>query len=374
MLDETNAADWEYDPETLTTIVHVPHRDKRQSITITAFAKRSIVALGKEHNQAQLQTDLHRLLGDSCPSDVSDTRAVLQAAAGRPAQGDVIARLGGPLVRVIEFTAPEEAANQLGRVIVGVPLDGPQAGGTPYDLEVTWTLHRGSDPEQYQVALPGTNKSRLLDAPFAAGEAPQTAYWQADVSVTWQGETLRTSYTSAPLFPAITAWRAVVYDAEKEPIPLERALDDIAKVQPALDWRLYAQQIEGIRNLAQPHAVVLSRRYWQALQEGVPLAGYLAVTVHCPDEREAVLRFGVSGSATIYLNGRSLQAAPVESDTEKAFFRQELKRTPSFRLHKGANPLLVDTRPPLGGRASWVFWASLCAPDKGTVMTDLVFD
>jgi hypothetical protein len=46
MLDGTAIGDWTYNPETLTTTIHVPMRDKRQPVTIMAVAEGSISALG----------------------------------------------------------------------------------------------------------------------------------------------------------------------------------------------------------------------------------------------------------------------------------------------------------------------------------------
>jgi hypothetical protein len=372
-LDESansgGVADWEYNLETQTTIVHVPHRDKRQSTKITAFARQEIVALGEEHNQTLIQADVRHLLGDRCPVDVTDGSAVLQAAAGSPAQADVTARLGGPLLRFIEFTTPEEAAQQLGRVIVGAPGD-----GTPYDLKVIWTLYGASGVEQHQVEMLGTRESHILDAPWAVGEKAQSVYWRTDVSLTWQGETVQHSHTSAPLFPAIPAWHAVVYNTDESSISIEQVVDETGVRRPTLDWRPYEQQIQGMPALTRPHAILFSREYRQELQAGKRLAGYLAVTVHSPDEREVILKFGSPGPARIYVNGQELGEAPVEEGEQEAFGFRGLRQTTVFRLRQGANQLLIDTRPPQEGRPFWVFGAGFSTPDGAEVMTDLGFE
>jgi hypothetical protein len=253
-------------------------------------------------------------------------------------------------------------------VIVGAPQD-----GTPYDLEVTWTLHRGSEFERQRVDLPGTTGSHVLDAPFGAGETARTARWQADVALTWQGQTLRQAHTSAPLFPAITTWRAVVYDADESPIPLERAMEDQEKSEPALAWQPYVQQVEGLRNLVQPHAVLFYREYGPQLRAGAPLAGYLAVTVHSPDERTAVLRYVSPGPVSIYLNGQKLDIVPREDKEEGFFALREIKQTVPFRLHEGGNRLTIDTRPPQTGHPYWAFGAAFASPEGDDVMTDLAY-
>jgi hypothetical protein len=194
------------------------------------------------------------------------------------------------------------------------------------------------------------------------------------VHLTWQGETLTYAHTSAPLFPTITAWRAVVYDADKSPISVQAAMDDQARSQPTLDWQPYLQQVEGLRNCLQPHAVLFFREHREALQAGQRLAGYLATTVRCPEERDAVLRFGSPGPAEIYVNGNKLEPAPVEEDAPEAFLLRGIKQTAPFKLKQGINHLLIDTRPPQEGRPFWVFGAGLSAPGGAKAMADLTFE
>ena len=362
-LDEVEAAGWTYNPETLTTIIPVPLRDKWQPVTLVAVAAGKISALGEPHNREVILADARHLLG----RDVRDVDAALRLDA--PGRADAVARLGGPFVRFVEFTTPEEASRQLGRVIVGAPAP----GGEPYDLDATFTLFREGRPERHVVQIKGATESRILDTPFAFDGQVRTARWEAEVEITWRGETLTYTHQSKPLFPTIYAWRALVYNREEEPIPLEQVMDGAGRVNPDLGWRAYVQTAADSMNVNQPHAVLFYRECRQELQTGVPLAGYLATTIVSPDEREAVVRFRAAGPAAFYLNGRPVEAAPAEgkeSDVHPLF--RSLRQTDVLHLRAGENTLIVHSRPDQSEQPAWLFGGAFMTPD-GDFVTDLAF-
>jgi hypothetical protein len=367
MLDESASADWEYDPETQTTIVHIPQRDKRQETRITAFCQQPIVVLGEARNQTLIRTDLRRLLGNRYKERIKDTIPALDTVDS-PGQATAIARAGGPLVRFVEFSTPEEATQQLGQVIVGSPAD-----GTSYDLEASFWVQRGESSKEYAVEIADTCEAQILDTPFAAGKVAQTTQWGAKLVLRWQGKTLRYTHASQPLFPAITAWKALVYDRETSPINLDQVMDRDGKAWLTPNWVQYRQEISELRNLRQPHAVLFFHEHWEALNQERALAGYMATVVESPDEREVTLRFGSPGPATIYLNGQELQEVAVEEWEKDALSFRELRRTAPVKLRKGENWLLVDTRPPQEGRPFWFFGAAVTSPDGTEAMSDLIF-
>jgi hypothetical protein len=366
MLDETTSADWEYDPETQTTIVHVPQRDKRQETRITAFSRQPIVALGEAQNQTLVKADLLRLLGSQYGEGIEDVRATPSTAVSQ-AQATAIARMGGPLVRFLEYSTLEEATQQLGQIVVGAPAD-----GSSYSLEASFCMLRGHSVEEHSIEIADSRESQTLNLPFAAGEIVQTTQWRAELSLTWRDKTLRFTHTSKPLFPAISAWYVLVYDREGAPVALDQAMDKEGRARLSSDWKPYRQQISGLHSLLQPHAVLFFREHWGKLEEGRPLAGYIAASIESPDERKAILRFGSPGPATIYLNGQELQEVPVQDWEKNALSMRELRRTAPFQLRKGKNWLLVDTRPPQKGRPLWAFGAAFTRPDGTEAMADLL--
>jgi len=363
---------WTYNPATLTTTIHVPMCDKRQPVTITAIAEGKISALGESHNRQVILSDVGRLLGDQVAKGADDIDALLDAVlrldAGSRGRADAIARLGGPFVRIIEFVVPEEASQQLGRVIVGAPAYADE----PYDLEATFTLFRAGEEEQHTVRVKGTTESHILDTPFAFDGRIQTTCWEAEVKITWKGETLTYSHQSDPLFPTIYAWRAIVYNQEEEPITLGHVMDDEGYVNDALDWKVYVQDTKGWGgNLKQPHAVLFMREYRQQLKAGEPLAGYLATVVVSPDERDVTIRFQSAGPTEFYLNGQKVEETEMEEEEEVHPFFRRLRKTAVMHLRAGENTLVVDTRPPRSGRPIWFFGGAFLTPD-GDSVTDLV--
>jgi hypothetical protein len=366
MLDEVQSADWEYNPETSTTIVHVPKRDKRQGVKITAFANRPTVALGKAHNDELIRSDIQRLLGGRCPADPLDVEAVLGTDA--PGRADAIARLGGPFVRFVEFTTPEETAQQVGRVIVAAPRD-----GTPYDLDLTFVLHCGGETERRTVEFESTRSAHILGTPFAFDGPIESQRWEAEVRLTWRGQTLTYHHASEPLFPAIYAWQAIAYDTEERPLTLEQVMNPDGTANEALEWQPHVQSIKGLRNVREPHIVFFSREYREQLQAGKRLAGYLTTTIVSPDEREVVLRFGSPGPAEIYVNGQKVDEAPVQERDKASPRLRRLRETVPIHLRAGENYLVVATQPPQEGRPIWLFAGGFTSPGCVDMMTDLKF-
>jgi hypothetical protein len=370
LLNGTEISNWSYDPKSLTTIVHVSTREKGQPLTLTAVAASGLSALGENLNRELILSDVRALLGPNYPGDAG-SGTLLDALLGTDAPGraDAIARLGGPFARIIEFATPEEAAQQLGRVIVGAPTRSPET----FDVKVTWALFHGEEAEQRTVEVKGTTESQILDAPFAFDGQVRAMHWTADVELTWRGETLAYAYRSHPLFPTIYAWRALVYDQDAHPLALGRVMDAAGIVDDQLDWKAYVQTAEGLQNVNQPHAIYLSGEYAQALGAGARLAAYLVATVISPDEREAVVRFQSTGPIELYLNGHRVEEVPVEQEDWLPDLLRRARRTVAVQLRPGRNTLVVHTQPPMGKPPWWYLGAAFTTPD-GEWMTDLAFE
>ncbi|MGD8904336.1 MAG: glycoside hydrolase family 31 protein, partial [Anaerolineae bacterium] len=313
LIDGVETAAWQYDAETLRTTVQVPRREKAQPIRVATRAAGGISALGEAHNRQVVLSDVRRVLAADAASGADEDALLEMALQGRPtgqstgstSHLDAIARLGGPLVSFLEFTTPEEAAQQLGRVIVGAPTAGPS-----FDLEVTWTWSGADGTERKAVSMQRVTESQILDAPFAFDGTVRSGRWTAEVEIAWRGETLRFAHQSKPLFPTICAWEVLVCDEQQEEPALERVLAGEEETGGRLPWKAYAQTADGLINVNEPHVVWLSREYGQALVSGARLVAYARVNVCSPDEREAVIRFAATDSTALYLNGREIESAP----------------------------------------------------------------
>jgi hypothetical protein len=370
-LDGIKISDWSYYPDTLTTVIRVPARDKRQPLTVRATARGTVSALGMKRDRRALHADLYRLLGNRLTSDVwawDELRDAVLNLDG-PGWADALARVGGPLVHTLEYVTPEEAALRLGHVVVGAPAD-----GTPYDLAATFTFDRGDQTERRTLALEELTGSQIIDVPFAFDGLVEAARWQAEVAITWRGRTLTTAHRSRPLFPSVTRWRVAFFD--QDAVDTLDGLVDEGSAVNTRGWKTCSQPTDDLRNLNQPHVVFLSREVGDRLRAGERLVAALATTVVSPEPCDAVIIFPPSGSITIYLNGEQVQEAPAEADTASQLFhhpfRQELRRTAVIQLRRGPNELVVHSRPPRSEGEWWIFGAAVLAPD-GEVMTGLAF-
>ncbi len=377
LLDGEEPASWQYDAGPLRTTVQVPLREKQQPVRVVARCSGGISALGGAHNRQVVLADVRCLLGAEYPREADEDtllEAVLRAhstgsTGSARVRTDALARLGGPLVQFLEFTTPEETAQQLGRVIVGAPARTDR----PFDLDVTWTLFGAGKPEQRTVRLQGLTEPQILDAPFAFDGRVQPGYWTADVKLTWRGETLRLVHRSKPLFPSIYAWQVLVYDEGAEHLAPEQVVDSAGEINRDLPWKAYAQATEGLKNVNEPHGVYLSGEYKQALAEGASLAAYLTTVVKSPDDRDAVVRFRTVGPTTFYLNGQEIDEVPVRQEEWLPGMLRRARKTAVLRLRRGRNRLVVHSKPAQKRESWWYLGGRFETPD-GVEISDLVFE
>lgn len=362
---------WRYDPALLRTIIATPLLPKTQPVMITARARSTIVALGAEHNRACIVADVQRLLRGSAGApwygEPLTAEAVL-ALPEIPGKRDALARLGGPFARVIPFTTPEEAAQQLLRVIVGAPAD-----GSPYDVEARFTLHRGSQPQVETVRYTQTTAARILDAPFVFDGQLRAQRCEVELTLTWRGSSWTERFSGPLLLPTITRWQAIAFPAEAAPAP-EALFTAEGALDPALDWRVYQQDLAAIPALDEPHAVHFIREYEAELTAGEPLVGYLATTVISPETQEAVLEFRSGGDVTLTCNGVPLEVLPHPDAAAAPLWSRPLERTAPFTLRAGENVLLIRTTPPPDApHPYWWFFGARLATVEGEPMVDVAY-
>jgi len=199
LLDGAPHPDWEQDGEV--TVVRVP----AGAAELLVRADGPLSVLDAERNARRLAADLGRLLGQPGLSPDDLLTAVLSLPADDPARLVAIGRLGGPALRVDEHTAPDEAEQTLGRLVVGV---GP---AERVSVQCTWTLWRGDETLVYKadpvsVAAGG----QVFDAPFRWDDTLIPARWELAVAARWQtpaGEVaLNHRHRSAVLNPSLAAW------------------------------------------------------------------------------------------------------------------------------------------------------------------------
>ncbi len=372
-IDGEESAAWEYDPDILRTTIRVPRQAKSRALRVVAVAAPSLSALGEGHNRAVIRSDVARLLGAACPADPEDIAAILQLPAETPGRADAIARLGGPFVSFVEFSTPEEASQQLGRVIIAAPRQ-----GEPFEAEIEFTLNRGGALSQHPLSMHSAGAAQIVETPFAFDGETQTTRWSARVSIPWKGGAILACFESAALFPTINAWRAVFFDTEKQPLPIAEAIDARGKPNPALEWQSFRQSSADIEaSLCDPYGVWLTGLLKERLAAGEALAAYFCTKIHSPEARQASFMFARYCQAEVYLNGERIENAPAaETLYPTPPLQWDVQTTAPMWLRAGANTLLVLTRPagenPHDGLPLWAFGGALLSAD-GRVMSGLKF-
>ena len=318
-----------YDEAKLTACITVPKQPKSQPVVVTATSAGPIVALD-------------------------------------------VPRASAPFAHFVQYSTPEEATRQLGHVILAAPTDGAPASGGVYSAEVTFTLNKGGATETRVVKIAETTTSHVIPTPFACDGIAATT-WEAEVLLHWHGAVTRTHFRSAPLFPAIPAWRATLYDCDNVTLTPADVLDADGNPNPALTWQTFAQSLAQTENFRRTYFTPLWRDHWAELREGASLATYLTTTVVSPEAREAVLAFTTNSQVTVYVNGNEI-AEDVEAaiDSVHGPFVHGTRFTKAITLRAGKNTLLIHC--PAEGR-HWPFWyfgAALLTPD-GELMPGLAY-
>jgi hypothetical protein len=225
--------------------------------------------------------------------------------------------------------------------------------------------------ETHTTHLTQATQSHILATPFAAAAVAPTQ-WEADVHLRWREAQIHTRHRSAALFPAIPAWRVVIFNRETAPLTPEAALADAARPTPTLDWRTFAQTLAD-ETFQRAYFALLWRDHWQAMMADEPLTTYLLANVASPEARDAVIEFTSNSAVTLYLNGEPV-AENVNAAENSALgrFVHGTRKTVPVKLRAGDNTLLVDCPAEHKGWPFWFFGAALTTP-KGELLTDLAF-
>jgi hypothetical protein len=331
------------------------------------------VAPGKARNGSLAVGDAARLLGTAVRGSSPDS---LMAEALETGNADAVARLGGPLVRIVEFITAEETAQQLGRVIVG----GPQKRGETYDLEAEFTLFQSGGPVKSVVHLTGLTGSRILNTPFAFTGKLNPLRWEVEVKITYRGSVLTFRHTSAPLVLGIPAFRTLVYNPDKTPIKVDEAFKAAAPAGSEQKTYLYdPHDLRRFPNLRNPFFVPLFQDYHARLETGEPLAAYLVATITSPVEQEVTLLYLAAGESSLYLNGEKVsQKAVAGAELAERFIPQRMSfiqalKLEGLHLKAGKNTLLVSLRPV--EKVEWRPWlfGGLLLDPYGDLLTDLSY-
>ncbi len=130
VVDGSEQAGWSY--EAGRTVVPVAARARSSGLHVEVISNGPLSIAGPEHNDKLRVADLRQVLHDGSLTVADIDQVVRRLPGDSPARAQAVARAGGPLIRIIEYTAPDEAADTLGRIVVA-------AAST---AEVHWRLER----------------------------------------------------------------------------------------------------------------------------------------------------------------------------------------------------------------------------------------
>ena len=362
LLDGEPHAGWRQDGDA--TVIELPPRPASRPAELLVTADRRLSALGPARNAAIRAADLRRLLDrpDLADEPAADelaadelADAVLALPADHPSRPAALARLGGPALRVDEHTAPDEAANVLGRLVIGADP------GERVSVQCDWTLERGTEVRRFvgePVAM--ADGGMVIDAPFRWDDSLSPSRWTLAVSARWQsrwGEVmLGHVHRSAVLVPCLPAWAAAVTEPGAEPAEA--------------DWRVFQ---------ADPFDIdygELTERFGLPLQHDSQNGRPGACTVHArtrllvPHGCTAAFAYHSSDEVEVLLDGRPL-VADVTGTAVTRFYEldQQPRRTEPVSLSAGTHELTL--RCAKAADLPWYQWClavSAVDPNDGEVL------
>jgi hypothetical protein len=262
---------------------------------------------------------------------------------------------------VDEHTAPDEAANVLGRLIVGADP------GERISVRCDWTLERGTEVRRFaQEPVPVPDGGLVIDAPFRWDDSLSPTRWTLAVTAHWQSRwgavTLGHSHRSTVLVPCLPSWAAAVTDPGAQPAEA--------------DWRLFQ---------ADPFDIdygELTERFGLPLQHDPRVDRSDACTVHArtrllvPQNCTAAFSYYSSDEVEVLLDGRPLDA-DVTSGTPTRFYEldQRPRRTEPVQLTAGSHELTF--RCAKTAELPWYQWClavSAVDPENGEVLLGITSD
>ncbi|NOK62455.1 MAG: Alpha-glucosidase, glycosyl hydrolase family GH31 [Chloroflexi bacterium AL-W] len=358
--------DWQHNTATLTTTINLVPHDKQQPLDVMIQTDGAISALDATHNSHVIYTDVQRLLAHQLPNDGQKALLDTVLAMDGPGIPDAIARLGGPFARMIQYEAPSEARQCLGRTLVAAPTDGSR-----YGVQITWQLLRDGLVEKHTITHNDVVDNQIIDSPFAFTGDITTMVWEAHITLWWCDTSFTTTYTSGTLFPLIPHWKVTFYDERTEERVLDQLIGPDQHLNKALEWHTYQQQIADTPGLHDVYSVKLAH-LWRA---DATMSAYAVAAVVSPVEQTVLLYYQSQGELTCYVNGERLDDHKV-SLTEQGQLPfvpvTRPRKTNTIQLRAGTNTIIVHSQADRE-HPRWRFSVILTQSD-GTAFTNLHYD
>ena len=327
IVDGSEQTGWSY--EAGRTMVPVAARPRSSGLHVEVISNGPLSIAGPEHNDELRVADLRQVLHDGSLMAADIDRAVRRLPGDSPARAQAVARAGGPLIRVIEHTAPDEAADTLGRVVVA-------AAST---VEVHWYLERHGAVE---TALTGPvdidPAGVVIDAPFRWDDSPDPARWSVTVSAAGHDIVMRQSHHSAVLLPSIGSWRVTVDEARSAPA-LTEILSELESRWRA--WPLFETDPSDIDFPDLPQRYDIPLQHAPTSLPGRPYVIHAATRIDVAGDTDVCFAYFSSDPVEIRVDGKPL-GADVTGNPPAWFYdpHPRARRSAPVRLTAGAHTLL----------------------------------
>jgi hypothetical protein len=361
---------WKYQPDSLTTVITISALPKSQALEITAIWDRELAAIGEDHNLSLAIADAKRMFGKYLPEGIINQDELLECVINidLPGKADLVARLGGPLVRFIDFVTYEDASQQAGRIILG------KYGEKPFDARIEF---QSSNEASQSIQITHGENSKIIDTPFTFGGKTETSAWQANVDISWGGHIFTFTHQSTVLFPAISTWHGRLYQPDREIPPMLQTAKNANQLPAARDWTVYTEDVNKIDSLATPYYLHPWQDSYQKVVDGESIACCLATTILSDSDQQAYLVFFTKDPADFYMNGRRIPADKVAKP--EPFLPYSMHPDLSLavkigllHIRQGENTLVVDIHPIPSNRPSWIYSGIIISPD-GHILTGLTY-
>jgi hypothetical protein len=390
---ESPEAGWQYEHETLSTVIRLPRRSVHRATEVLVVPQRT--ETGEPHLRNGLRGQLRRirdaaaLLSLTNSADVPFLAELQEMFTAKPVcvaeTIDTMRRAAGHLVKTIdssdlepatkrqaltrllglqcslEVTAvgPDESRLQVTGVVALSPPGGALRTASARLLlmpPANWSIDGKSEWSWPELAL--DRPSRVLTKLLPDGP-PQTTVLQSEFTLRADDLELQTP-TRQVLFPSINRWwlvgpfPATPPTALDEVFPPERGLDVTATYQARgsgeIGWRRVERQIAPADAVADEFFVNLLEVFGTDHTDAV---AYALTYLWAPNELEASLAFGSDDGIAIWLNGEEIHRHSVGRP-----YQAKEDRIP-VQLEKGDNALLLKISQYGGG---WGFGVHVETP------------
>ena len=327
IVDGSEQTGWSY--EAGRTVVPVAARPRSSGLHVEVISNGPLSIAGPEHNDELRIADLRQVLHDGSLMVADIDQIVRRLPEDSPARAQAVARAGGPLIHVIEHTAPDEAADTLARIVVA-------AAST---VEVRWRLERHGAVETMLTGPVDIDPAgAVIDAPFRWDDSPGPARWSVIVSAVGNDIVMRQSHHGAVLLPSIGSWRVTVDEARSAPA-LTEILSDLESRSRA--WPLFEADPSDIDFPDLPQRYDIPLQHAPTLLPDRPYVIHAATRIDVAGDTDVCFAYFSSDPVEIRVDGKPVEA-DVTGNPPVWFYdpHPRARRSAPVRLTAGAHTLL----------------------------------